>query len=772
MIKLLTAFLFLSTTLVAQNFQWVNWSPRPGVDSDVENFNSVAVDAEGNSFLAVQFSGVLAIGGYSFQSNFVEDVAILKYNPDGDLLWAKAFGSLYWDQINGMDCDEQGNLYLTGHYFGVLWYDNDSLVGNAGGREMFLMKIQPNGDVAWAVNGANPWDEEGTDVRALPGGGVVMSGRARSTAFIGNLQILDTTLLMVEFIAAFNADGVGQWVGICGPAGSGSLTYSDSQLEIGPDSSIFIAYKGSSYVLVDQDTVRPWYYPEFSANPDVIVQKFSPDGVKNWGWIGGSLGHDLFGDFTVDPEGRIFLGMNSPMMIFFDNDSLEVTPGDWSSSILTFDPEGNEDLYWHFRSSGFTTFQSATCDDEGNVWMGGILRDTLIIEFGILNTETENHRVGALYRINANSLRFDHYNQIHGQGWYSVLSMTYSQALGSLIFGGNATGSSAAPTSYGLAPDTTVGYSFTGGNWAYIARYKADSCETPPPLVVSDPLICPGQTAIVSYQDTLFYPHWGIGSTQPQITFTTEGIALLQAVQPNGCIITLTATIQEAEPVQFESSVSHVTCNGLNDGEINLTLNSGQQPVTYSWLNGQNGESLQDLVAGSYTVTALSVQGCTQTQTIQVNQPNPISVNMVEANGLITVGSVNGGTPPFTYVWNNLPDQTGNSVPFTNPGNYTVTVTDANGCDETESLFATSISTPEKSVVQLFPNPTSNMFWVSLPGDDILVDVFSADGRCIFQQIDPHNGISTENLAAGMYLVKISKPGMYPFFKRLEVIHP
>ena len=54
-------------------------------------------------------------------------------------------GSLYWDQVNGMDCDAEGNLYLTGRYFGVFRYAGDSLIGNAGGSELFLLKVTPDG---------------------------------------------------------------------------------------------------------------------------------------------------------------------------------------------------------------------------------------------------------------------------------------------------------------------------------------------------------------------------------------------------------------------------------------------------------------------------------------------------------------------------------------------------------------------------------------------------------------------------------------------------
>jgi hypothetical protein len=308
------SLLILPYSLSAQNFQWVKWSPRPGIDSDFDNFNAVAVDDQGNSFMAVQFTGVLNIGNYSFQSNTIEDICILKYAPNGDFIWATAFGSQYWDQVNGMDCDEQGNVYLTGHYFGVLWYGNDSLVGNAGGREMYLMKISADGDFEWAVNGANVWDDDGRDVRAMPGGGVIMCGRAHDTGVIGNLQLNNPNLLFQEFIAYFDDNGVGQWIRGTIPS---VAVYSNSRLEIGPDSSIILAFSSNGEFEMNGDTIRPWHYSEFTVSQDMVVQKYTPNGEPIWGWMGGSLGQDLFGGMTIDNLGRVYFTMNSPATSWF-----------------------------------------------------------------------------------------------------------------------------------------------------------------------------------------------------------------------------------------------------------------------------------------------------------------------------------------------------------------------------------------------------------------------------------------------------------------------
>lgn len=759
---ILFLLLTLAEAATAQNFEWLRWSPRPGIDSDVENFNTIACDPFGNTYLAVQFTGVLSIGSYSFQSNPIEDICILKYDSSGQFIWAKAIGSQYWDQVNGMDCDAEGNVYLTGHYFGILNYGSGTLVGNVGGREMFLIKLTPDGDVAWAVNGANPWDEEGTDVRALPGGGVVMSGRANNTAYIGNLQINNPDLVMQEFIAVFDNDGVGQWIRSCGPSGSSSLYYSNATLECGTDGSIYLGYTGSFEFVMNGDTIRPWFYPEFSANYDVIVQKWTSNGDPVWGKIVGSLGQDLYGDIDVDAEGRVYSTMNSPMDSYFGGDTLKVKPGNWASSVMRWNADGTEDTAWHYQSSGFTTLQAMACDAEGNAWVGGILRDSLYTSFGTLYTPNTNYRHGFLFQINGESNDIDRVDRMSGQGWRSILGLRYNAASGSLIMGGNAAAGNQAPMILGFAEDIVEGFSFNPGNWAYIASYSANSCEPHGNLIVSDSLLCPNETASIASPDSFFFYTWNSGDATASISLNTAANVQMQAIDSAGCLVNLNATIATAAPVQLSADVSAVSCAGLSDGAIDISVVSGETPFNFTWANGQNSEDLQNLAAGSYSLTAVSAQGCSRTQSFSVNQPQAINGQLTESNGTIVLSSVTGGTPPYTYNWSEFPGETGLSVAFTNLGNYSVTITDANGCSSEESILVTSVGVSSEISIRIFPNPSDGNFVIdfgdlpSLIGGKIIVE--NTMGQCIFErEIEQHSALVSlvHSERVGLYLLHI-----------------
>ena len=763
------SLLILPYSVSAQNFQWVKWSPRPGIDSDFDNFNAVAVDDQGNSFMAVQFTGVLNIGNYSFQSNTVEDICILKYAPNGDFIWATSFGSQYWDQVNGMDCDEQGNLYLTGHYFGVLWFGNDSLVGNAGGREMYLMKISADGDFEWAVNGANVWDDDGRDVRAMPGGGVIMCGRAHDTGVIGNLQLNNPNLLFQEFIAYFDDNGVGQWIRGTIPS---VAVYSNSRLEIGPDSSIILAFTSNGEFEMNGDTIRPWHYPEFTINQDMVVQKYTSNGDPIWGWMGGSLGQDLFGGVTIDNLGRVYFTMNSPMISWFGQDSLRVAPGNWSSTVYRLNSIGTEDTAWHFQSTTLSTLLTLASDVEGNVWAGGIMRDSLYTSFGTLYTPDVNGREALLYRINGANNLVDRYDRIRGQGWYSIWNLKYNNVAESLIFGGSGTASNAAPGTFGLGEDLVIGFASNAGNWAYIGSYSAATCETPEPLLVSDSLLCPGQTATISHPDNFYFPTWSNGSFEDQISLNSGAEVTFQAIDSSGCIVNLTASVVTAIPVQFTAETTFITCNGFNDGAVDVTLTSGLEPMSYSWSNGQTTQDLENLTSGNYTLTAVSAQGCLRSQVYSVTQPLIINGILSESNGTLTIGSITGGTPPYTFTWDNFPGETGNTVSFGNPGTYTVTITDSRGCTATETIVATSFETAVNDNIQIFPNPATDVLKIEgLSGRDFDYTVFTVDGRFVLAgKSGQGNVIQIADWPQGIYLLRVEDFTGNLMVKRFEVI--
>src|SRR5207237_641711 len=114
----------------------------------------------------------------------------------------------------------------------------------------------------------------------------------------------------------------------------------------------------------------------------------------------------------------------------------------------------------------------------------------------------------------------------------------------------------------------------------------------------------------------------------------------------------------------------------------------GTAPYSYAWNpSGQATATATGLCAGNYTCTVTDAHGCISTSTITITQPPALTSTTTQVNvscnggcnGTSTV-TAGGGTTPYTYNWNTIPVQTTITATGLCTGNYTCTITDANGC--------------------------------------------------------------------------------------------
>ena len=107
------------------------------------------------------------------------------------------------------------------------------------------------------------------------------------------------------------------------------------------------------------------------------------------------------------------------------------------------------------------------------------------------------------------------------------------------------------------------------------------------------------------------------------------------------------------------SPVTHVTCFGGSNGSVTANASGGASPYTYSWSNGATTQSISNLPAGTYTVTATDSLGCMNTVSVIIQEPAKIIGTTVSSpalcnlmNGSATVFP-SGGNPGYTYLWSN-----------------------------------------------------------------------------------------------------------------------
>jgi gliding motility-associated-like protein len=156
----------------------------------------------------------------------------------------------------------------------------------------------------------------------------------------------------------------------------------------------------------------------------------------------------------------------------------------------------------------------------------------------------------------------------------------------------------------------------------------------------------------------------------------------------NGCQGISTVTITEPPAIEATAAITPVRCAGESSGLVLLTADGGVGNLSYAWSNGANAKRVDQLAAGTYTVSITDENDCLLEQTLEVGQPTPLTATATvndascfsARDGSIAIEAT-GGVPPYRYtlnnqVWNGSPLQIGLSA-----DTYTARVIDGNNCE-------------------------------------------------------------------------------------------
>jgi gliding motility-associated-like protein len=180
---------------------------------------------------------------------------------------------------------------------------------------------------------------------------------------------------------------------------------------------------------------------------------------------------------------------------------------------------------------------------------------------------------------------------------------------------------------------------------------------------------------------------WSNGSTNQSIAGLTSGNYSCTITDANNCSIITNVFVSEPNQLALLSTtINDVSCNGGSDGDVTILITGGTQSYVFLWSTGATVNTLTNLTAGTYTCDIIDANGCAiPTISVTVNEPTSlfysINTNIVSCKGGSDGSAAvypNGGTAPYNYLWS-----TGSSIQtITNlsAGNYTCTITDANGC--------------------------------------------------------------------------------------------
>ncbi|MDX9695714.1 MAG: gliding motility-associated C-terminal domain-containing protein [Bacteroidales bacterium] len=260
-------------------------------------------------------------------------------------------------------------------------------------------------------------------------------------------------------------------------------------------------------------------------------------------------------------------------------------------------------------------------------------------------------------------------------------------------------------------------------------------------------------TLTVSGGTTPYQFLWNGGATSQNRTNIVAGSYTVTVTDNRGCTKTNSVSITQPTAINPLTFSHNASCNG-NNGVLTISSTGGVAPYQYQWSNTVQNDTISGLAPGIYTCTVTDGNNCTktisdtifETPTMTIDQMITNPETCTHMNGSIEV-VVSGGSAPYQYAWSFGTSQ--NSILDQLPaGTYSVTVTDQDGCTQTEE------ATIENMIIQLSVASTTSSSCGQNNGT-VTIDVVSdfVDYTFDWGPIVTFNDNSASNLAPGDYNV-------------------
>lgn len=263
--------------------------------------------------------------------------------------------------------------------------------------------------------------------------------------------------------------------------------------------------------------------------------------------------------------------------------------------------------------------------------------------------------------------------------------------------------------------------------------------------------VASGGTGVITY-------NWlpiGTG-TGTLVTNLAAGIYTVTATDVNGCLVTDEFSLGSINGPVITGSVNNVSCSGVCNGSIQITINGGNPGYTTLWSNSANTTSITNICEGSYSVSVTDALGCIAVENFSVSGSPSILFSAPSINEPLCFGDCNGsitalpigGTLPYTFSWSPSASSTTLNDQLC-AGNYTLNVTDANGCVISQSY---TLTTP--SVITLSANVTDASCSTVMDGS---IDISIAGGSPAYTYTWSNTEITEDitNVLPGTYSVSI-----------------
>ncbi len=797
--------LLTSTNILSQGWLW-----SEQIDGQA-NIRAEGICADTNKavYLLSEFYGQINIAGQNFTSMGSKDILITKYSKNGQLQWVRQAGDVQLDDPKCFAIDNAGNTYVTGSFQLNAYFDSNSILDSktltaSNDKDAFLAKYDINGNLVWTINIAGGTDmQKGIALALHTNGDISVIGKFKNQ-IVFNGQTFTANGFSDAFYARFDFKGT---LINAVQFKSTSNVISLNDVHVDNTDNVYITGLFSDTLFVGNDTLVS------NGNRDVAVIKLNSTGNVIWTKSFGSITDDRSYGSVLDVNNNLYITGYFCKTMTIDADTL-ISSGSYDIFIAKIDANGN--TVWAARNGDIYNDFAITIKIHNNkLLVGGSFAGTL--DFGgntITSSSGTNHDV------------FLGYFDINTGASLSAFSIVSSptQSIDKLIdiaidkdnniFIAGIYNSD----QINFGPFTLTNASVGAYN-TFLSKYgcfdELNFTNTPVTCVDGSgiPLAFDGTASVTPVGGPGAFSYiWSNGQTTQNITGLDIGTYSVTVSDVYGCSMTGSTTVGNLPYISSSiTSFTDVTCHGYADGQAVVTAVDGNPPYAYSWSNGAATDTASNLSGGIYYVTVSDQCGNISVNNVTIYEPDTLNVTLTGQYYTFfnlclahVFANVTGGTPPYTYQWSS--GQTTADVWLWADQNYSLTVTDANGCQfsgwfflppcakstsnqenilasrnrididmsfATDNIFEKSGKIPagaenivkdiEKLLFKIYPVPASDILNIgfNLPQQaNVSIDLYDALGQkiqslCKGLYLNETVEFDVSGLPAGMYFVHI-----------------
>ena len=329
LLTLITVFALSASSVQAQ-FATI-WSKNSG-SINADYMGKVVSDGTSSYFISSFSSTYNLDNNTQISSKGMNDVVLTKIDANGDIIWAKSFGSEGNDNGYDLSLDNDGNLVIVGSFTDEIDFGNEQKLISNGDLDAFVVKFDSDGDAIWSINAGGSAKDEATAVTIDTDGNMYIGGSVSSIdGFIGANSIISLGGSDM-FTAKISSSGSVLWANTFGDIDNEMM----SDLAINSKGELLVNLSLENDIIIGNDTL------DIDLGLGLNL-KYSANGNLNWMQQNAAANNMMDGAVTFDNEDNFYTtGTFSGTVKFGENEL--VSRGETDVFVMKQDASG--DIVW------------------------------------------------------------------------------------------------------------------------------------------------------------------------------------------------------------------------------------------------------------------------------------------------------------------------------------------------------------------------------------------------------------------------------------------